>query len=73
MAKQDPTSAEKYDGTKLSELASQRSSNIVSELWSFVRSNRKWWLLPILSSLLLIGFFLILATTGAAPLIYTLF
>lgn len=73
MAEQNQTPAERYDEARLSELASQRSTNIVSELWSFVRSNRKWWLLPILSSLLLIGAFLILATTGAAPLIYTLF
>jgi hypothetical protein len=73
MAEQNQTPAERYDEGRLSELASQRSTNIVSELWSVVRSSRKWWLLPILSSLLLIGFFLILATTGAAPLIYTLF
>ena len=73
MPEQHPTPAERHDEARLAELASQRSTNIASELWSFVRSNRKWWLLPILSSLLLIGMFLFLATTGAAPLIYTLF
>lgn len=67
------TPTERLDEKRLSELASQRSTNIVSELWSFVRSNRKWWLMPILLSLLLVSLFLILATTGAAPLIYTLF
>ena len=72
MAEQQQTPT-RPDETRLSELASQRSTNIVSELWSFVRSNRKWWLMPILVSLLLVGGLLFLATTGAAPLIYTLF
>jgi len=58
---------------QLSGLADQRAKSVVSELFSFVSSNRKWWLAPILLSLLLVGFFLFLATTGAAPLIYTLF
>ena len=61
------------DETRLSELASQRSTNIVSELWGFVRANKTWWLMPILLSLLFVGMFLFLATTGVAPLIYTLF
>jgi hypothetical protein len=67
------TPTERADEKRLSELASQRSTHIVSELWSFMRANRKWWLLPILVSLLFVGLFLFLATTGAAPLIYTLF
>jgi|RhiMethySRZTD1v2_1073278.scaffolds.fasta_scaffold1149308_2 hypothetical protein len=61
------------DDARLSKLADQRQTNIVSELFGFVRSNRKWWLLPILVSLLLVSVFLFLAATGAAPLIYTLF
>ncbi len=39
----------------------------------FVRSTGKWWLLPVLLSLLLLGLAAFLSTTYAAPFIYTLF
>ena len=38
-----------------------------------LRCNKKWWLLPILCMLLLVGCLLILGGTAAAPFIYTLF
>ena len=44
-----------------------------SDFWDFLRTSRKWWLLPILSILLLLGVLLVLANTAAAPFIYTLF
>lgn len=71
MSKQPQT--ETLGKDRLTRLAERRQTNILLELWSFLRVNRKWWLMPILLALLLVGLFLILATTGAAPLIYTLF
>jgi hypothetical protein len=44
-----------------------------SEFWDFLRTSRKWWLLPLLSIFLLLGILLVLANTAAAPFIYTLF
>lgn len=46
---------------------------MVGEFTSFLKANKKWWLLPILVVLLLFGVLIILAGTGAAPFIYTLF
>jgi len=46
---------------------------LISEFVSFLRQNKKWWLAPILVVLLLFGALIILAGTGAAPFIYTLF
>ncbi|MBL9136084.1 MAG: hypothetical protein JNK85_09460 [Verrucomicrobiales bacterium] len=46
---------------------------ILSEAWGFLRDNKKWWLLPIAIVLLLFGILVLLAGTGAAPFIYTLF
>ncbi len=46
---------------------------LISEFWYFVRHNGKWWLIPFLVPLLLMGALLLLAGTGAAPFIYTLF
>jgi hypothetical protein len=46
---------------------------LVAELWAFLRHNKKWWLLPVLVVLLLMGLLIFLAGTAAAPFIYTLF
>jgi hypothetical protein len=44
------------------------------ELWQFLRVRKKFWLLPIIILLLLMGGLLILAQGSAiAPFIYTLF
>jgi hypothetical protein len=53
--------------------AEQSGNNMLSELWSFLRYNKKWWLLPILTILLLFGVLLFLSASAAAPFIYTLF
>ncbi len=55
-------------------VAEQESeSSFLSELWGFLRENKKWWLLPILAILLLFGFLIFLSSTGLAPFIYTFF
>ena len=47
---------------------------ILKELWGFLKTRKKWWLLPILIMLVLLGL-LIVFTEGSAlaPFIYTLF
>jgi hypothetical protein len=47
--------------------------SLVGELWGFLRENKKWWLLPILVCLLLMGALILLSGTAVAPFIYTLF
>jgi len=51
----------------------QVRSGFMAELWEFLKDNRKWWMLPILILLLLLGLLTLLAGTGAAPFIYSLF
>jgi hypothetical protein len=47
---------------------------VVSELWQFMRENKKYWLAPIVITLVLVGALLVLAKSSAiAPCIYTLF
>lgn len=46
----------------------------VSEMWAFMKARKKFWLLPILIVLLLLGTLLVLTQGSAiAPFIYTLF
>jgi hypothetical protein len=53
--------------------AEQPSGNVVAEFWYLLRSTKKWWLLPIILALLLIGLFAMMSGTAFAPFIYTLF
>jgi len=48
--------------------------SIIAELWRFLRVRKKFWLLPIIVAMLLLGGLLVLAQGSAvAPFIYTLF
>jgi hypothetical protein len=48
--------------------------SILSELWAYMRTRKKFWLMPIVIMMVLFGGLLILAQTSAiAPFIYTLF
>ncbi len=48
--------------------------SLVKELWLFMRVRKKYWLLPILVVMFLLGGLLLLAKGSAvAPFIYTLF
>lgn len=53
--------------------AQHAEGNLFSELWAFLRHNKKWWLLPVLIILIGFGILLLLSSTAAAPFIYTLF
>ena len=46
----------------------------LKEFWAFLRTRKKYWLLPILVVMLIVGALLVLAQGSAvAPFIYTLF
>ena len=47
---------------------------LARELWSFVRVRKKFWLVPIILVMLIVGVLLIFAETSVlAPFIYTIF
>jgi hypothetical protein len=48
-------------------------SSTVGEFWQFVAHNKKWWLLPIMLVLFMLGALMLLGGTAAAPFIYSLF
>ncbi len=53
--------------------ASSRRRSLAAELWDFLAHNKKWWLLPILVVLFLLGLLMILGSSAVAPFIYPLF
>ncbi len=60
-------------GTEFERAGEEKPLNLVQEFFLFARENNKWWLIPILVVLSLVGLLIILGSTGAAPFIYTLF
>ncbi|MDZ7762989.1 MAG: DUF5989 family protein [Melioribacteraceae bacterium] len=48
--------------------------SIISELWQFLKIRKKWWLLPIIVFLVLLGGLIVLTQGSAlAPFIYATF
>ena len=58
---------------EFAELTKQERTSFLAEFWSFLKHNKKWWLLPILIVLLLLGGLVLLGGTAIAPFIYPLF
>jgi hypothetical protein len=55
-------------------LVARRRFGIVGELFSFFLGHKRWWMLPMITVLLLLGVFILLAQSSAiAPFLYTLF
>jgi hypothetical protein len=61
------------DEKNIQDLAHQKRTNIVSELFGFLGEHKKWWLAPIIISVLLLGALVLLGGSAAGPFIYTLF
>lgn len=48
--------------------------SFVLELWAFIRTRKKYWLLPVIIMALALGGLVVLVSTAStAPFIYTLF
>jgi hypothetical protein len=48
--------------------------SFLAELWAFMKVRKKFWLLPVLITMLIFGGLLVLAQGSAiAPFIYTIF
>jgi len=47
---------------------------VISEFWTFLRQEKKYWLLPIVVVFVLFGLLIVFSQSSAiAPFIYTLF
>ncbi len=59
--------------TDFEDAAEGASQSLPREFLQFLMENKKWWLLPIVLVLGLISLFAVLAGTGMAPFIYTMY
>jgi hypothetical protein len=54
-------------------LAEEKRVGLLTEFWQFLKENKKWWLAPIVITVLFLGALVLLSGSAAAPFIYTLF
>lgn len=69
MSEQEKQSGNDFEA----QAASGDRSGLLREFVEFLGENKKWWLAPIIVSILLLGALVLLGGTAAAPFIYTLF
>jgi len=69
----DPVPQRKPSTSLFSEALREKPPTFLGELWLLVRTTGKWWLVPVLLVLLLLGAVVLLSATCYAPFIYTLF
>lgn len=69
----DPDSNDSDSHDQFASQAEESDPGIVREFVLYLQENKKWWLIPMILTLLAIGVVGILAGSGLAPLIYTLF
>lgn len=67
------TDEEQTKGSEFEREAMAARQGFVGEFIEFLLENKKWWLLPILIVMLLLGALIMLSGTAAAPFIYTVF
>jgi hypothetical protein len=65
-----PQSKNESTSDDLQPLADSPQPGLLQEFWEFLRHSKKWWLLPILLALLLLGLLVVLSGTGLGPFIY---
>jgi len=68
-----PSTESEQRAREFAQATEEKTPGIVAEFWEFLKHNKKWWLLPILVVLVLVGALLVLGSTAVAPFIYTLF
>ncbi len=52
----------------------QKHFYLIGDVWNFLRVRKKWWLLPIIVTLVLVGLLIVFGqATPLSPFIYALF
>ena len=68
-----PEEPQPIQGEEFKTHAAKKRTSLPGELWGFLKHRKKWWLLPILVALAILGAVVLLGGTTLAPFIYPLF
>ncbi len=73
MAEERPEKGRDEAADFVAQAAQASRQSLLGEVFEFLAENKKWWLAPIVISVLGLGALIMLGGTAAAPFIYTLF
>ncbi len=65
--------SENHKSIEFKQLSKEDRPSLIADFWLFLKTNKKWWLLPILVVLGLLGILVLLSSSAVAPFIYPLF
>ena len=68
-----PTGPTGRQAMSLDDARLEQSPTFLGEIWQFVCATGKWWLVPVLVALLLLGFVVLASGAWYAPFLYSLF
>ena len=68
-----PKSPDRKQPVSFQQAADEAQPGLVAEFIEFLKESKKWWLIPIVIVLLLVGLLVFLSSSVAAPFIYPLF
>ena len=60
-------------GDEFARLSDQPAPSLLQEIVGLISHNKKWWLIPLVVTLMPVAAMIFLGSTPAAPFIYTLF
>ena len=69
----EPTTEAKESPAAQDAAPEPEEMSIFAEFLLFLRENKKWWLIPMIVMILLLGALVFLGSSPVAPFIYTLF
>lgn len=61
---------EKEQPNRTQNVAEEAEPGLIVEFWQFLKHNKKWWLLPLILALLVLGALVVISGSGLVPFIY---
>ena len=68
-----PHKDDEFDHDAFVQAGERKRASSTGEMMHMVRTTRKWWMLPLIMVLVVLGLFLLIQYTGAGPLLYAIF
>ncbi|MBS0260851.1 MAG: hypothetical protein JSS02_02755 [Planctomycetes bacterium] len=69
----DPQQPPQSAPSEFEQAGQEQAPSLAAEFWLFITESKKWWMIPILVVMGLVGVLILLSATGFAPFIYTIF
>lgn len=59
--------------SRFEKASTEKHRSLIAEFLDMVKAHKKYWLIPLIAALLVLGLITLLGGSAAAPFIYTLF